>query len=649
MISLSKGEINCRRSKGLGSKRVKELLLKLFNSCLEFEVYPWNTSITTPLHKKGDRQNPDNYRAITVGSCIGKLFSSLLLNRLTNFRASICPDPPNQLGFRPGAQCADHILTLSTIVEKYTKKLRSRVFTCFVDYRKAFDTVCRDALMFKLSKMGIQGSFFNCIRHMYANSSTRIKLIQKLSEAIDVTIGTEQGHPLSPELFKIFIHDLSDLLDELKDTLVPNLNGFFISHLLWADDLILLALDGPSLQRLLDSLHEFASHWDLSINIDKTHIMVFNRSSRILNCAYGFKLGDLDIAPTNRYCYLGINFSLNGSFKFAMNELRKKGLKSYFAMKRMIDTSALSTKTLLKLIDSLVKPVATYACQIWLPFTNILQALSSYPPQERPNLARAATKDMLETTHLKMLKWVLGVHRRTNNNFCYGDTGRTPWAIEVLPQCIRYFLRVSSPSLTNSNPNDVNFLVYQAVCEQKDLDLSWYKCWHSLTTNYCDIPTITSAFKLDWTKDLSSQRKMNFYRSLKKEPSEEPYLSLHSHPARVSIARLRSSGHDLRIERGRYSEDPSKTSTRTCRFCCDTDTIECLEALPLAEPPVLETEEHCLTECPAYHPVRTLLSDNLKSLLMLKEYGLIMVSEHALEFGKYLSQCYRIRNPDQQK
>ena len=128
-------------------KGMRSLLLKLFNACLEHGTYPWNCSLTTPLHKKGDKQNPDNYRAITIGSCLGKLFSSLLLQRLLDFRNEVCPDYPNQLGFRAGAQCSDHILTLSTIIEKYVKRQKGRVFACFVDYRKAFDTVCRDALM----------------------------------------------------------------------------------------------------------------------------------------------------------------------------------------------------------------------------------------------------------------------------------------------------------------------------------------------------------------------------------------------------------------------------------------------------------------------------------------------------------------------
>ena len=87
--------------------------------------------------------------------------------------------------------------------------------------------------------MGVEGNFFRCINDMYQNSSTRTKLIQKISAAIDVTIGTEKGHPLSPELFKIFIHDLSVKLSNIKDFNAPLLHGTKISHLLWADDLVL--------------------------------------------------------------------------------------------------------------------------------------------------------------------------------------------------------------------------------------------------------------------------------------------------------------------------------------------------------------------------------------------------------------------------
>ena len=140
---------------------------------------------------------------------------------------------------------------------------------------------------------------------------------------------------------------------------------------------------------------------------------------------------------------------------------------------------------------------------------------------------------------------------------------------------------------------------------------------------------------------------MRFYTAVKSEFGEEQYLKLQSRSQRTSIARLRSSSHDLRIEKGRYTNSLYNKALKACRYCCSADTkiLSNFEQLPFFEEPILESEEHVLTECPAYHHIRSNLPDNLKSLLMLKEYGAIMTSYLIPEFGKYLSDCYRHRNP----
>ena len=127
--------------------------------------------------------------------------------------------------------------------------------------------------------------------------------------------------------------------------------------------------------------------------------MVFNKGSKLLN--YGFKLGELDITPTKKYCYLGIQFSLNGSFKHAIDELRKKALRAFFSTRRIVDTSAVTTHTMLKLIDCLVKPVAMYSCQVWLHSTSILKEIMK---TDCNNILECAAKDAFELTHLRMLK-----------------------------------------------------------------------------------------------------------------------------------------------------------------------------------------------------------------------------------------------------
>ena len=94
---------------------------------------------------------------------------------------------------------------------------------------------------------------------------------------------------MSPELFKCFVHQLSEDLNSLKDVAVPILNENEITHLLWADDLILLALDKESLQKMLNILLMYCAEWGLSVNISKTAIMVFNRAGRILKESMDFQ------------------------------------------------------------------------------------------------------------------------------------------------------------------------------------------------------------------------------------------------------------------------------------------------------------------------------------------------------------------------
>jgi hypothetical protein len=101
------------------------------------------------------------------------------------------------------------------------------------------------------------------------------------------------------------------------------------------------------------------------------------------------------------------------------------------------------------------------------------------------------------------------------------------------------------------------------------------------------------------------------------------------------------------VERGRYGSGELDLFKKICRFCCSNikNMMVNFECLPFPETPIIETEEHVLNECPAYHSLRISLSENLRSLLMFKEYAITMSSTHLNEFGRYLQNSYRIRNP----
>ena len=574
-----------------------KILHKIFNHTLDSGTYPWHTSIITPIFKSGNPYDPDNYRAIAVGSCLGKLFSSILLARLTEFKTEHCPDPIEQLGFQKGAQTNDHILTLKTSIDKYTKVQKVNLMTCFVDLKKAFDTVTRDLLLYKIVKLGVHGKFFAVIENMYDNSVSKIKINNLLSSKIKMERGTEQGHPLSPDLFKIFINDLSDLFYSVGD--YPFLNNTLINHLLWADDLVLIALDQVSLQNTINILLLFCNKWGLTINLKKTKTLIFHHGRRP-SSIYNFYLGEDPIECVTSYCYLGVVFFQNGCFKVALNELRKKALRALFSMKKSIIKNSLSINSLFTLFDSLVKPVLLYGCQIIFPHGELAKYFSKISPgtHTTETYFNKISRDPYEKFHLKYLKWCLSVHYKASNIGCWGDTGRYPLFTDALKLSTDYFFRAQIIRDTT--------LLHEAFVEQKTLNLEWYRNMNSITNMYNSNvskhasinirKSMQTLFCTKWVEAKNSSPKLDFYNKLKSEFCFEKYLLLTNYKYRNALTRLRISAHNLYVERGRYIRPPISRDNRVCIFCKNNLNIL-----------VVEDELHAINDCPLYKNAHLIL------------------------------------------
>ena len=118
-----------------------------------------------PIYKnKGDINDPDNYRRITILSCFGKLFTAVLNKRLNNYKylESTGLLIEEQAGFRKHYSTADHIFSLKMLIVFYLYK-KKRLYCAFIDYSKAFDSVNRVALWRKLLSNNIDGKNFKVI------------------------------------------------------------------------------------------------------------------------------------------------------------------------------------------------------------------------------------------------------------------------------------------------------------------------------------------------------------------------------------------------------------------------------------------------------------------------------------------------------
>ena len=114
----------------------------------------WRNNLIKPLHKGGDLSDPSNYRGIAMSSCLSKLFCKIMYSRLQAYLEEYDIINVCQIGVRPKSRTSDHILVLTSIINKFISK-KKYLFTCFIDLKKAFDTVWRDGMFLKSKMYGI--------------------------------------------------------------------------------------------------------------------------------------------------------------------------------------------------------------------------------------------------------------------------------------------------------------------------------------------------------------------------------------------------------------------------------------------------------------------------------------------------------------
>ena len=123
---------------------VRLLFLTIFNNILSLEYFTdfWTRGNIVPIYKSGDKNIADNYRGITLLSCLGKLFTRILNTRITKWADVYGKINETQFGFRKGKGTTDCLFILNAVIELlFTKKMK--LYCCFIDYQKAYDYLGR--------------------------------------------------------------------------------------------------------------------------------------------------------------------------------------------------------------------------------------------------------------------------------------------------------------------------------------------------------------------------------------------------------------------------------------------------------------------------------------------------------------------------
>ena len=594
----------CNEMISLSIPVLADVFVNIFNDILISGVFQekWRYNLITPIHKGGCTTDPANYRGIAISSVFSKFFCRVIHTRLDNYLYENAIIVREQIGFQRNCRTSDHILTLKTLINKALNSSQ-RLYVCFVDFKKAFDMVNRQSLFHILYRYGIEGPFLNIIINMYMDVRFSVKLEGGITESFSSSSGVKQGCILSPSLFSLYINDMCKYFDTSCDAVTLGHNP--ISCLMYAADLVMISKSMSGLQSCINKLAQFCEVRDLTINTDKTKVIVFNKAGRHLKSCM-FQYNDQHIEVIREYKYFGILFNARGLAKQSIHALRKKALKVLFCMKKAITSEYSRPPLYIKLFDAYVKPVLLYSSEVWGP---------DYLVDENKCLEALYEKFIPDTLHIKFLKQILGVHDKATNNAVRGEVGAYPVAIKSLLSSVKYWLYVLKKN---------NSIVHEAYLDSINIaggfghqiktllhKLGFSHVWENQNT-FSEKKLVRaikakleSRFDNFWNRSLYDDigkpngNKLRTYRTFKKSFCIEKYLYCNDCKFYdvCRFTQLRVSAHKLDIERGRYTRVP--LLSRICKMCKGE----------------IEDEVHFVTSCPKLSESRSILYKEISDIV----------------------------------
>ena len=336
----------------------------LFNSILESGETPtqWSESNIILLYKKGDPKDIGNYRPISLLQSTYKLFSTILTKKISSTLET--RQPVEQAGFRKGFSTIDHIHTLELLIEKYQERSRP-LYLAYIDYKKAFDSVSHSYIWETLTTQNVENEYIRVIKSIYRKSKSRVKL-ETAGSWFPVKRGVRQGDPLSPILFIATLESIISKLDWNECGI--KIKTKYLSHLRFADDLVLISEKAKELQYMAESLNKASKLAGLEMNLLKTMVMTNSTKVQIY-------VDNEPLHYTEKYIYLGRQVSFDKLNNFQEIERRAQLTWNKYWSFKDIFKSNMPIKLKTKVMNSCLIPCLTYACQTWKFNKNIINKI----------------------------------------------------------------------------------------------------------------------------------------------------------------------------------------------------------------------------------------------------------------------------------
>ena len=342
----------------LGISLLHKLIVKIWQT----GEWPedWRRAVLIPIPKKGDLQQCSNYRTISLISHASKVMLKIIMKRIERkLEAEI---NVVQAGFRKGRGTRDHIFNLRMIIQK-CREFNQPLFTCFVDYTKAFDSVEHQQLWTVMREMGFPKRIVSLIEALYSEQQSAVRTDSGTTDWFSVSKGVRQGCIMSPQLFSVYTESIMREVEEEQnhseyDEL--SVGGTKITELRYADDTALFSTTPEGLNNLVQAVNKHSSAYKLSINAAKTKIMELDKWQENTNIV----IDNINVERVQSFQYLGATFTTNGDGASNIKQRLAMAVQALNNMQYLWKSASKELK--LKVLRTCIFPIGTYGCETWV-------------------------------------------------------------------------------------------------------------------------------------------------------------------------------------------------------------------------------------------------------------------------------------------